>query len=45
MDKFHLAALLVLHGSTVIPPRSNGTKEDYSNPFFRAAFTLTGQWN
>jgi CHAT domain-containing protein/tetratricopeptide (TPR) repeat protein len=25
--------------------RSKGTKEDFSNPFFWAAFTLTGQWN
>jgi CHAT domain-containing protein len=24
---------------------SRGTKEDFSNPFFWAAFTLTGQWN
>ena len=25
--------------------RSKGAKEDFSNPFFWAAFTLTGQWN
>jgi len=25
--------------------RSKGAKEDFSNPFYWAAFTLTGQWN
>jgi CHAT domain-containing protein/tetratricopeptide (TPR) repeat protein len=25
--------------------RSKGTKEDFSNPYFWSAFTLTGQWN
>ena len=25
--------------------RSKGAQEDFSNPFFWAAFTLTGQWN
>jgi CHAT domain-containing protein len=25
--------------------RTKGAKEDFSNPFFWAAFTLTGQWN
>jgi CHAT domain-containing protein len=25
--------------------RSKGAKEDFSNPFFWSAFTLTGQWN
>ena len=25
--------------------RSKGAKEDFSDPFFWAAFTLTGQWN
>ena len=24
---------------------TKGAKEDFSNPFFWAAFTLTGQWN
>jgi CHAT domain-containing protein len=24
---------------------SKGTEEDFSNPYFWSAFTLTGQWN